>query len=91
MIKEGEMTKGMNTMEEIIEEENMLQVTMRKIFVHKRSQNSLGMKVMLQINLNILLFPLLLVNLLRIQGIIGWLIVGPLITSLVARKFSLIW
>jgi len=83
------MTKGMITMEEMREEKAMLQVTMKKIFIFKRSQDTLGMK--LGKKLNIFLFLLLLVPLLQISGIVGWLIVGPLITSLVIRNFSLIW
>jgi len=85
------MTEGMTIMEEIIEEEKMLQVTMKKIVVHKKSQNYPGINVMLQINLSIFLFPLLLFHILWICGIVGWLIVGRLITSLVTKKFSLTW
>lgn len=76
MIKEGEMTKGMITMEDVKEEE-MLQVIMKKIVIHKRCQDSPGMKLMLRINLNIFLFLPLLGHLLWIHGTIGWLIVGP--------------
>lgn len=89
MIKEEEMNEGMITMEELKEEEEMLQVTMKKVFALKIDTPS--MKVMLAKNMNIFLFLLLLVPLLRIRGIVGWLIVGPLITSLLISKFYLIW
>ena len=91
MIEEEEMTEGMIAMEEMKEEEEMLQVTMKKIVILKRSQDTPGMKVILANNLNIFLFPLLLVPLLQIRGVVGCLIAGPLVTSLVIRKFSLIW
>ena len=54
----------MTAMEEMKEEEEMLQVSMKKIVILKRSQNSLGMQIMLQMNLNIFLFFPLLVHLL---------------------------
>ena len=44
---EEEMIERMIVMEEMKEEEEMLQVTMKKIVVHKRGQNSPGMKVIL--------------------------------------------
>lgn len=44
IIKEGEINGGMIIMEDMKKEEEMLQVIMKKIIVHKRSQNSLGMK-----------------------------------------------
>lgn len=68
----------------------ILQVTMKKINVLKRNQDILGMKVMLANNLNIFLFMLLLVPLLRICGIVGWLIVGLHITSLVIMNLKII-
>lgn len=86
----GTIIKGMTMIEETKEEEEMLQETMTKIVDLKRSQDFLGMKVMLQINMNIFLFLPLLVLLLRICGVVGWLIVGLLIISLDIRKFSLI-
>ena len=46
MIKEEEMTVKMTAMEEMKEEE-LLQVTIKKIIILKRSQNSPGMKLML--------------------------------------------
>lgn len=49
----------------------MLQVIMKKIIVLKRSQDTSGMKVILAIYLNIFLFFLTLVLLLRIRGMVG--------------------
>jgi len=77
-------------MEEVMIEEETLPMIMKKAIVHKRGQEILGMKVMLLINLSIFLFLHFLVPLLWILGIVGWLIVGPLIISLCIRKFSLI-
>ena len=70
-------------MEETKEEEEMIQVIMKKTIIHTRSENYSSTKVILQINMNILLYMPLLFHLLRIHGIVGWLIVGPLIASLV--------
>ena len=53
------------------EEEDMLQVTTKKIVVLKRSQYTLGMKAMLENNMNLFLFLPLLVPLLHIRWIVG--------------------
>ena len=72
-------------------EEYMLWVIMKNTIVLKRSQEIPGVKVMLQINLNIFLFLHFLVPLPRILPIVGWLIVAPLIIFLGIMMFSLIW
>jgi len=91
MIEEEEITEGMIVMAGMKEEEDMLRVIMKKIIVLKIIQDISGMKEMVPINMNIFLFVSSLVLLLRICGIVSWLIVGSLIISLDIRKFSLIW
>ena len=56
MIEEEEMNEGITVMEEMKEEEEMFQVTMKKITILKISQDTLGVKVMFANNMNILLF-----------------------------------
>lgn len=68
--------------EDMQEEEEILQATVKKNILLKRIQGISGMKAMLGINLNIFSFLHLLVLLHRIRGMVGWLIVGALITSL---------
>lgn len=80
-----EMKEGMK------EEEGSLPMIVKITIVHQRGQEIPGMKVMLLINPNIFLFSYYLVHLLRILGIVGWLIVGSLIISLDIRRFSLTW
>ena len=77
--------------EEGIKEEETPPIIVKIIIVHQRGQGTPSIKEMLLINLNIFLFPHYLVHLLQILGIVGWLIVGPHITSLNIRRFSLIW
>lgn len=76
---------------EMKEEDKTLPMIVTIAIVHQRSQGTPGMKVMLLINLNIFIFSHYLVHLPRILGIVDWLVVGPLITSLDIRRFSLIW
>lgn len=83
MIKEMEGEKK--------EEEENLMMIMKIVIIHERDQGTPGIKLMLLINLNIFLFLHYLVHLLRILVKIAWLIMGPPITSLDIRRFSLIW